>query len=126
MKAELQFDTKRVSKPLISTIAIETNAYINILRADINEKGGKVLVEIPEDKAKEVFEALSREGVNVERKVLIEINNRCISCGHCITLCPVVAITHEPDLTVKVEESKCIQCGRCVDACPLRAIIFTR
>jgi len=122
MRALLIFDDRRVTRPIISSIAIEKKAPINILRADVNEKGGKVLVEISDDRANEVLEAIRQEGVKVERKVLISLNDRCISCGHCITLCPVEAIYSEPDLTVKVEEAKCIQCGRCVDACPVRAI----
>ena len=125
MRAVLKFDTKRVEKPIISMIAIEKRVPINILRADVNEKGGKVLVEITDKHAPEVIEAIKREGVEVEQKTLISINDRCINCGHCITLCPVDAIYPESDLSVKVEDAKCIQCGRCVDACPVRAIILT-
>ena len=126
MRAVLRFDNKQVEKPVISTIAIEKKIPINILRADVNEKGGNVLIEIPDHYAKEVLEAIRREGVTVEQKTLITIDDRCINCGHCITLCPVDAIYSKPDLTVNVDDSKCIQCERCVDACPMRAITLTK
>lgn len=126
MRAVLKFDNKRVTKPIISTISINKQVPINILRADVNEKGGKVLVEISDDRAQEVLEAVKKEGVEIEHKTLITIDDKCISCGHCITLCPVDAIYQEPDLTVKAEDGKCIQCERCVDACPVRAITLTK
>ncbi|MEM4246673.1 MAG: 4Fe-4S binding protein [Candidatus Bathyarchaeia archaeon] len=126
MRAVLKFDKRRVTKPVISTAAIEFDTPINILRADVDEKGGKVLVEIADGRAQQVLEAIKREGVEVEHKTLITITHRCIDCGHCITLCPVEAIRQDHDLKVRVEESKCIQCERCVDACPLRAIVLTK
>ncbi len=125
MRAVLKFDNKRVTKPIISTVAIEKKVPINILRADVNEKGGNVLVEISDASANEILEAFKKEGVEVEQKTLISITDQCINCGHCITLCPTDAIYPASDLSVKVKDEECIQCGRCVDACPLRAIILT-
>lgn len=127
MKVELRFDTRIVNEPAITSIALEKRVLLNILKAQVDEHGGRVLVEIPDDRVDEVVEAFERRGVKTYRRILIEINERCISCGHCITLCPVDAIyRNEHDLTVKVDPDNCIQCGRCVDACPTRAIILLR
>ena len=75
----------------------------------------------------EVIEAFEQRDVKVLRRKLIEITERCIHCGHCITLCPVDAIYRdETDQKVKVGIDKCIQCDRCPDACPVRAIILLK
>ena len=122
LKAELRFNNRIVTKPLISTIAIRENSPINILWADINDKGGKVLVEIPDSRAEAILRAFEEEGVKVVRRLLIEVNEKCVSCGHCVTLCPTKALTLDESHTLKVDGENCVQCGRCVDACPMRAI----
>jgi ferredoxin len=125
LKVELRFDTRIVNEPAITSVALEKGVLLNILRAQVDEHGGRVLLEIPDDRVDEVVEAFERRGVKAYRRTLVEINDRCISCGHCITLCPVEALYRdELELTVRVDADKCIQCGRCVDACPMRAIIL--
>ena len=127
MKAELRFDTKIVNEPTITSVALEKNVNLNILRAQVDEEGGRVLLEIPDDRIDEVIEAFEQRDVRVLRRKLIEITDRCINCGHCITLCPVDAIYRdEADQAVKVGIDKCIQCDRCPDACPVRALILRK
>jgi formate hydrogenlyase subunit 6/NADH:ubiquinone oxidoreductase subunit I len=123
LKAELRFNNKRVAEPIISTVVLKEQTNINILKAHVNESGGKVLIEIPNDKAEQVIKAFRESGVEVKLEILAEITEDCIHCGYCITLCPVEAIIYnKEDLTVKMSSEKCIQCGRCVDACPTKAI----
>ncbi|MEM2123309.1 MAG: 4Fe-4S binding protein [Candidatus Bathyarchaeia archaeon] len=127
MKVELRFDTSIVNEPAITSVALEKRVLLNILKAQVDEHGGRVLIEIPDEKVDEVVEAFERKGVKTYRRTLIEINDKCMSCGHCITLCPVDALYREEiDLSVRVKADNCIQCGRCVDACPMRAIILLR
>ena len=127
MKALLSFDTQKVTEPIISAVVLEKKVPLNILRAQIDEHGGHVLVEIPNQQSETVLKALRDLGVGVQVKKLIEIlRDRCVDCGHCITLCPVHAISYKSDLTVEVEEQHCIQCGRCADACPVVAISILR
>ncbi|MGC8849296.1 MAG: 4Fe-4S binding protein [Candidatus Bathyarchaeia archaeon] len=127
MKVELRFDTRIVNEPAITSVALEKRVLLNILKAQVDEHGGRVLIEIPDEAADEVIEAFERRGVKTCRRTLIEVNERCMSCGHCITLCPVDALYRdELDQTVRVKADECIQCGRCVDACPMRAITLLR
>lgn len=46
---------------------------------------------------------------------------RCVSCGCCVALCPVGALTMKADENGRVlpvfDKYKCIRCNRCVDAC---------
>ncbi len=93
----------------------------------MDEHGGKVLLEIPDERAEEIIKAFEKRQVKVFKRKLIEITDECIHCGHCITLCPVDAIYRdEQDETVNVKGDKCIQCDRCVDGCPVRAIILLK
>ena len=123
MKVELKFSTERVSDPIISSVILQEQAQINILRAQVSEEGGRVLLEVPDNKADEIVKAFRKLGVEVIVGKIIEIlDDKCIECGHCITLCPVDAIFFEKDYSIGLDEQKCIQCGSCVDACPTRAI----
>ena len=123
MKARLKFGKDRTSKPIISSVILKTRAPINILRAEIDESSGEVLIEVPDEKAKKTVEAFKEMGVEVKVGGFIELlREKCIDCGHCITVCPVEAISAKKDLTVVVDPQECINCGACVDCCPTRAI----
>jgi ferredoxin len=49
------------------------------------------------------------------------INDDCVSCGACVSECPVDAISEGPDKYV-IDADKCIDCGACASACPSDAI----
>lgn len=50
-------------------------------------------------------------------------NDRCTGCGACKNICPVNALTLEPDVhgfgVVEINQDKCINCGRCKAVCPV-------
>lgn len=46
---------------------------------------------------------------------------QCLSCGACISMCPVGAITFK-DGKAEINKKKCIKCGTCKDICPVGAI----
>jgi len=57
---------------------------------------------------------------------LIKINrSRCIYCGACVGVCPVLALTLK-ETYVEYDKEKCINCGNCAKACPLKAIDFEK
>jgi ferredoxin len=48
---------------------------------------------------------------------------RCTSCGACVTVCPAGAFDHEPStMIVRFNNAKCVACGLCIKACPPRAM----
>jgi NAD-dependent dihydropyrimidine dehydrogenase PreA subunit len=123
MKARLRFNKERTAEPIISSVILKTKTPINILRAEVDESEGEVLVEVPDEKAEGTIAAFKKMGVDVQVGRFIEISrDRCIDCGHCITICPVAAIAAEEDLSVNIDPQKCINCGACIDSCPTRAI----
>jgi len=121
----IRFNETQVSEPIASQIIIEYKVPMAILSALINSKGGEILVEVPDSMQQTVVEAFRKRGVTVSVPKLIEVdNNKCFSCGSCVALCPVEAISIASDSSVQFDKEKCLgsTCGICVDACPARAI----
>lgn len=49
------------------------------------------------------------------------VNDSCILCKTCVSVCPVGAF-HEGEAMVVVDPDKCIDCGICIGECPQSAI----
>jgi Fe-S-cluster-containing hydrogenase component 2 len=121
----LRFSENIVERPITSQIILDLKVPINIITAHVDSKGGEVLAEVPDEALQKVVKAFRKHGATVSIPKLIEIDNdECISCGACLTLCPVEAITLDEDATVVFNQEKCLgsTCSACVDACPSRAI----
>lgn len=48
------------------------------------------------------------------------ISDECISCGACMSACPVDAIS-EGDNKMQIDPEKCLECGSCAAVCPVGA-----
>ncbi|MBO6251671.1 MAG: 4Fe-4S binding protein [Muribaculaceae bacterium] len=48
------------------------------------------------------------------------IDDNCVACGTCMSVCPTGAIS-EGDIYV-IDPDTCISCGTCAEACPNEAI----
>jgi NAD-dependent dihydropyrimidine dehydrogenase PreA subunit len=121
----LRFSEKLVEQPITSQIILEHRVPINIITAHINSKGGEILAEIPDVALEKTVKAFRQKGVTVTLPKLIEVDSeKCFSCGACVALCPVEAITLADDFSVNFNKEKCVgsTCSACVDACPARAI----
>jgi Fe-S-cluster-containing hydrogenase component 2 len=121
----IRFNEQQVSEPIASQIIIEYKVPMAILSAHINSKGGEILAEVPDEMQSKVVEAFRSRGITVTVPKLIEVDSdKCFSCGSCIALCPVEAISTAKDSTVQFDKEKCLgsTCSVCVDACPARAI----
>jgi len=121
----IRFNEEQVSEPIASQIIIEYKVPMAILSAHINSKGGEILAEVPDAILEKVVNAFRQRGVSVTVPKLIEVDSdKCFSCGSCIALCPVEAISLAKDCSVEFDKEKCLgsTCSVCVDACPARAI----
>lgn len=121
----LRFTEEQVPQPITSQIILEYRVPIAILAAHVNSKGGEILAEVPDEAQEKIVKAFRVKGVLVTIPKLIEVDSeKCFSCGSCVALCPVEAISIDADSSVKFDKEKCLgsTCSLCVDACPARAI----
>ena len=60
--------------------------------------------------------------ISSENKAITKDMERCISCGHCLNVCPPrVAAQQKIDIENN-QEILCISCGQCANICPVEAI----
>jgi len=126
MKLRLLYVRNNVGNPVLSDVVLKTRVPINILEAKVSLDGGEMVVDVPATgkELDEVRELFQRAGVSAkEIRSVIEIDyERCMSCGACVSPCPVQAIEQSPEWEIELDEEKCIRCLICVDACPVKAI----
>jgi L-aspartate semialdehyde sulfurtransferase ferredoxin len=121
----IRFSEEQVSQPIASQIIIEYKVPMAILSAHMNSKGGEILAEIPDELQEKIVAAFRERGVSVTVPKLIEVDKeKCFSCGSCVALCPVEAISVAQDYSIEFNKEKCVgsTCSICVDACPAKAI----
>ncbi len=121
----LRFSEKIVEEPIVSQIVLDLKVPINILTAHVNSKGGEVLAEVPDESLDKIVKAFRKRGATVYLPKLIEVDTeKCVSCGACVALCPMEAITIDEEASINFNKEKCVgsTCSVCVDACPARAI----
>ena len=46
--------------------------------------------------------------------------DKCVGCGGCIDLCPMIAISMFKD-KAKIDNTLCVECKICVRVCPVKA-----
>ncbi len=124
MILRLRFDVRTSRKPVISIATIKTKALINILRANIGARKGEMIVEVEDEKVKDVEEVLREFGVEVQElgEGIIKDDSLCIHCGLCISVCPVEVFRFNEDRKVVADTDKCIHCGICVNVCVTKAL----
>lgn len=61
-------------------------------------------------------------------EAMVSIPVMCMQCEDacCLNVCPVGAISRDPNGTVLMNHDKCIGCKMCMNACPLGNITFNR
>ena len=50
----------------------------------------------------------------------------CEDCGHCLTRCPMDALTRGPEGRVVLDADRCIGCGLCVSTCSGKSLVLVR
>ncbi|UCE91759.1 MAG: 4Fe-4S binding protein [Methanobacteriota archaeon] len=126
-KLVLSFNPEASNLPITHNLIAKHGLLVNILRAEIDEVGGKMVIEVsgkPEG-IKEGIGYLKESGVGVRpiKEGVRRDDEVCTHCGACVSVCPTKALTVDPE-TKKIvfNEEKCVACGVCIDACPPRAM----
>ena len=82
-----------------------------------------LLLDVPENKIKDITEALKKNSVIVNKKGRVIIDDaKCIDCGACISLCPTDALHFDSEERLEFSYDICIGCLLCLDSCPRNAI----
>jgi L-aspartate semialdehyde sulfurtransferase ferredoxin len=123
----LIFPPAVANQPVTHGLWRNFDVTVNILKADIDENGGRLIIEL-DGETGEIAKAMSYLGENKVR--VEELRNyvrrdtkKCTDCGMCVSICPVKA--YEMDRTtyhVIFHQERCVACGRCLDACPPGAL----
>jgi len=126
-KLVLNFNPEASNLPITHNLTAKYGLLVNILRAEIDEVGGKMVIEVSgkTESIKKGISYLKKAGVGVRpiKEGVRRDDEACTHCGACISICPTKALsldgkTHKVIFT----EEKCVAGGVCSDACPPRAM----
>jgi L-aspartate semialdehyde sulfurtransferase ferredoxin len=126
-KLLLTFSSELVSSPITFRAARDFDLEISILRAEVNEEGGRLIVSLKGDEGNIQGAIAYMESNKVQVgeviRLLVKDVSKCTDCSMCVSICPVKA--YHLDRTtweVRFAQERCIACGMCVDACPAGAL----
>ena len=100
----------------------------NILKASVTpEEEGLLVLELKGNQKEydRGIEFLIKAGVKIQSlsQDVTRNEEKCTSCGACITVCPAGAFHTDPKTRFVIfDNEKCIACGACIPACPPRAM----
>lgn len=124
----LHFPRRVVDRPIVSRLVRDFNLDFNILKASISpEAEGLLVLELSGSQADydKGIKYLTETGVRIQSlsQDVTRNEDRCTSCGACVTICPAGAFELDPvTRQVNFNTEKCIACGICITACPPRAM----
>jgi NAD-dependent dihydropyrimidine dehydrogenase PreA subunit len=127
-KIVLRFPRRLVERPIIYRLVKDYDLEFNILKASITpEQEGLLVLELKGDQKEydRGIEFLMKGGVKIQSlsQDVTRNEERCTSCGACITICPAGAFKVDPKTRIVIfDNEKCIACGLCIPACPPRAM----
>ncbi|MDC7226620.1 MAG: 4Fe-4S binding protein [Spirochaetales bacterium] len=124
----LTFSGSIAGKPVVTELIRNYDLEINIFRASItpNAEGHMAIDVTGEEKmVAEGLKFIETFDVNINKmkNSLVWDENKCVSCGNCLSHCPTDALYIHDETTreVRFNGEKCIACMSCVRNCPFGA-----
>lgn len=127
-KFVLHFPEETVDKPLTYHLIKDFNLIPNILRAQIDENEGTLVMDLQGsiEQIDKGVEYLKDQGIGIQEAIqdLVINSDLCVDCGSCTGVCRpgALAIGPDDDWKLDFDLDKCIFCELCINACPTRAI----
>ena len=123
----LTFSNRIVDQPITYHMIKDHNLMVNILRANVTQEEGRLVVEISGKKKDMESSMKYLEEIGVDTQSLTrEVKwhkDRCTECTACISICPANAfVVNRPDMSVSFQKDKCIACELCIPVCPYGAV----
>jgi L-aspartate semialdehyde sulfurtransferase ferredoxin len=124
----LHFPQRITNRPIVSRLVKDYNLDFNILKAFVTpEQEGLLVLELSGERADydKGIRYLTDAGVIIQAlsQDITCNEERCTSCGACITICPVGCFKlNTKTRKVSFEGEKCVACGICIKGCPPRAM----
>jgi L-aspartate semialdehyde sulfurtransferase ferredoxin len=127
-KIVLRFPKRLVDRPIVYRLVKDYDLEFNILKASVTpEQEGLLVLELKGNQAEydKGVDFLLKAGVKIQSlsQDVTRNEEKCTSCGACITVCPTKAFSiNSKTRVVLFDNEKCIACGACIPACPPRAM----
>jgi len=125
----LHFTKEIWDKPIVYRLVKDYDLIFNILKASILPRQESYLVMELIGDTKETFdrgiEYLRRSGVSIQpvEKDIHWLDNKCVHCGACVSICPSGAFTIDRStMMIQFDPNLCSACSLCVRGCPVRAV----
>jgi L-aspartate semialdehyde sulfurtransferase ferredoxin len=124
----LHFPRRLVDRPIVSRLVRDFKLDFNILKASITPaEEGLLVIELSGERIDydKGIQYLTEAGVEIQAlsRDIIRNEDRCTSCGACLTICPTGCFkVNTRTRKVTFEGEKCVACGVCLKACPPRAM----
>lgn len=127
-KFKITYNEANVQGSVAYVLVKEFDLTPNVLKAEISGDGSGIMIvsvvgdEDVIDKGMKRVEEIGYIVCPVENHIHKD-EEKCWSCGACISVCPTKSIITDSDTyEVKVNYSSCIACGSCVNACSVKAL----
>jgi L-aspartate semialdehyde sulfurtransferase ferredoxin len=123
----LMFPPAVANRPVTHGLWRNFDITVNILKADIDESGGRLIIELTgeADETTAALEFLRKNNVRIEelKNYVRRDANKCTDFGMYVSICPVKAYEMDrTDYHVIFHLERCVACGCCLDACPPKAL----
>ncbi len=125
-KIVLHFPEESIEKPLTYHLVKDYDLIPNILRAQIDENEGMLVMDLEgaPDQIQEGIAFLKEQNVGIQEAVkdIIVDRGQCVDCGSCTGVCRPGALAMGSEWELIFDQEKCVFCQLCINACPVRAI----